>query len=352
MILVMAMVLVAGVWGGAAAASGPVAWWQAEGNANDSAGANHGTYIGTVTYVPGVMGQAFSFNGSAVRVPNYSSLNFGTGPFSGALWVKTIDGSGFLVDKDIPGRGRRDWFVYLTGGRARFVVGRGDYWRDYGVTSAVPINDGEFHHVAWVREGTTLRIYIDGALSSTAWAPRTNVNNGVEFAIGAEITYGTRLINTLIGVIDEVRLYNRVLSAEEIQAFLNQPPDVSGATPSIAEIWPPNNKMVDITIEGVIDPDGDDVTITIDDLTNDETGAADAAGIGTSTAQVRASRDGKGDGRDYTIAFTASDGTATSSGTVTVTVPHDQGKGKAKGRGKPIVPGAQVSTWGQIKKEK
>lgn len=133
----------------------------------------------------------------------------------------------------------------------------------------------------------------------------------------------------------------------------NLPPNISGAAPSIGEIWPPNNKMVDITIEGVTDPDGDDVTITIKAISDDEgSDPGDVGGIDTDTAQVRAQRDGKGDGRVYTISFEASDGTATSSETVTVTVPHDQGKGNAKGRGKPIVPGAQVSTWGQIKKEK
>ena len=130
--------------------------------------------------------------------------------------------------------------------------------------------------------------------------------------------------------------------------YVTSVPDVAGAAPSIAEIWPPNNKMVDITIEGVTDPDGDAVTITIDGITNEETGEEDANGIGTSTAQVRAARNGKGDGRVYEISFTASDGQATSSGTVIVTVPHDQGKGQKKGRSKPVV-GSESASWGAIK---
>ena len=118
----------------------------------------------------------------------------------------------------------------------------------------------------------------------------------------------------------------------------NEPPDVSGAIASPQTIWPPNNKMVAVTIDGVSDPDGDDLTITITGITDNEgSDPDDVDGIGTSTAQVRAQRDGKGSGRTYTISFDTSDGQATSSGTVTVTVPHDQGKGKAKGRAsKPI----------------
>ncbi len=130
----------------------------------------------------------------------------------------------------------------------------------------------------------------------------------------------------------------------------NQPPDTEPAFPSIDVIWPPNNKMVSITIEGVTDPDGDDVTIEITGITDDEgSDPNDVGGIGSDTAQVRAQRDGKGDGRVYTISFTTSDGIADPvPGSVTVTVPHDQsGKGKKKSN-KPIV-GTETTPWGKIK---
>jgi FG-GAP repeat protein len=111
----------------------------------------------------------------------------------------------------------------------------------------------------------------------------------------------------------------------------NQPPDCSGAFPSIATIWPPNHQFVNVTIQGVTDPDGDPVTITIDQIKQDEptdgTGdghtCPDGAGIGTSTAQVRAERSAHGNGRVYTIFFTASDGNGGScQNSVTVCVPR------------------------------
>ncbi|MFC1978424.1 hypothetical protein ACFLVP_00350 [Chloroflexota bacterium] len=115
----------------------------------------------------------------------------------------------------------------------------------------------------------------------------------------------------------------------------NQPPDVSEAYPSTMCIWPPNHKLVDINILGVTDPDGDDVTITITGITSDEPTAykgsggrnhvPDAYGIGSDTAQVRAERSGKGDGRVYVISFTADDGNGgVSYGSVAVSVPHDK----------------------------
>jgi predicted extracellular nuclease len=110
---------------------------------------------------------------------------------------------------------------------------------------------------------------------------------------------------------------------------LNRPPVCSGATPSIDTLWSPNHKMVDIEVWGVTDPDGDPVTITIDSIFQDEpvnnTGdgytAPDAAGLGTSLAQLRAERDGGGNGRVYHINFSAADSFGNScSGTVQVTV--------------------------------
>lgn len=85
------------------------------------------------------------------------------------------------------------------------------------------------------------------------------------------------------------------------------------------------------------------MSITITRITNNETGTADAGGIGTATAQVRASRNGKGSGRTYTISFIADDGKGGStSGSVTVVVPHDQGK-----RAKPAA--VESATWGEVK---
>jgi len=109
------------------------------------------------------------------------------------------------------------------------------------------------------------------------------------------------------------------------------PPVCSDATSNIDSLWPPNHKFVDITINGVTDPDGDTITITITGITQDEevdgkgSGNTSPDGIsGGDSAQVRAERSGTGDGRVYHIEFTADDGELTCSGKVTVGVPHDK----------------------------
>ncbi len=118
---------------------------------------------------------------------------------------------------------------------------------------------------------------------------------------------------------------------------VNRAPNCT-ATPSIAQLWPPNHKMVNITIQGVTDPDGDPVTVTITGITQDEplntlgdgNTEPDGAIVGTTIAQVRAERSGTprvpGNGRVYRISFTASDGRGGEcQGNVSVCVPHDQG---------------------------
>lgn len=117
-----------------------------------------------------------------------------------------------------------------------------------------------------------------------------------------------------------------------LNPLVNNPPDCSAATPSQDSLFPPNHKMNDISINGITDPDGDTVTITIDGITQDEPtpgpgkkNSPDGDGVGTNTAQVRAERLASGDGRVYEITFTADDGNGgTCTGSVQVGVPHNK----------------------------
>jgi len=111
----------------------------------------------------------------------------------------------------------------------------------------------------------------------------------------------------------------------------DRPPDCSGAVASPNELWPANHQFVAVSISGVTDPDGDAVTITVTGISQDEplkgegTGntCPDAAGVGTSTASLRAERSGAGDGRAYHVSFRADDGKGGQcSGTVAACVPR------------------------------
>jgi hypothetical protein len=110
----------------------------------------------------------------------------------------------------------------------------------------------------------------------------------------------------------------------------NLPPDLSNARASVDQIWPPNERMVNISIIGITDPDGDRVSLSIWNILQDEpslnSSFPDAEIVSGSSARVRAERNEEGTGRFYKIFFTVTDGKPghTIDGYVFVTVPHDQ----------------------------
>jgi MBG domain (YGX type) len=100
---------------------------------------------------------------------------------------------------------------------------------------------------------------------------------------------------------------------------------VCSLTPSISSIWPVNQQMVSVTASGATDANGGPLTYRVVSSFQDEStsGTVDGSGIGTSTAQVRAERDGSGNGRVYHITFSVTDNTGLScQATVKVRVPH------------------------------
>src|SRR6185295_20033880 len=89
----------------------------------------------------------------------------------------------------------------------------------------------------------------------------------------------------------------------------------------------PNHKLVPVTLAGATDPDGDPVHVKITRITQDEpTDGTSAIADSTGTCQLRSERDGSGNGRVYTVWYTADDGNGgTCDGSVQVCVPHDRG---------------------------
>ena len=108
---------------------------------------------------------------------------------------------------------------------------------------------------------------------------------------------------------------------------VNDPPFCVNALPNPDSLWSPNNQLVLVNIVNVTDPEGDSFTITINRVFQDEpVGNAPDAYIYGSSADLRAERDGNGNGRVYHLYFTATDiyGASCTDEVVIGVVPHDQ----------------------------
>src|SRR5207244_3787397 len=85
-------------------------------------------------------------------------------------------------------------------------------------STAVPLNT--WTHLAFTFDGSTLRLYMNGSLVRSS-----NMNNGsIVTSAGALRIGGNAVFGEYFrGIIDEVRVYNRALTAADIQVDMNTP---------------------------------------------------------------------------------------------------------------------------------
>jgi CSLREA domain-containing protein len=122
-------------------------------------------------------------------------------------------------------------------------------------------------------------------------------------------------------------------------APVNDAPSCENALPSPDSLWTPNNQLVRVEIVNLTDPEGNPFTLKIDSIFQDElVGSVPDAYIYGSYADVRAERDGNGNGRVYHLFFTVTDtfGARCTDELVLGVVPHDQSGSLAPIDGGPL----------------
>ncbi len=208
-----------------------LARYEFEGNANDSSGNGLNGTIRDGQFVasgrPG-NGMALQVNDAGYAdLGNPALLDFSTGDWTVTAWYKTgMTGTGDENKGTIYGKGGD------TGGGHRYclimsettegvvTLVTDDDVTKYVINSASVTNDDEWHSVAGQRQGVNLRIFIDGALEGTAVATEqynlagTSQHNAYIGAITDHTAGG--LYKLYIGLLDDVRVYDKALSEGEI----------------------------------------------------------------------------------------------------------------------------------------
>jgi len=257
--------------GGTLVSSGLMGYWTFDGmdmnatTAKDKSGnGNNGTRNGATKVALGKIGQGLKIDGSSgyVSIPDSSSLVFGTGgtdrPFSVSTWVKPLNNAGYAVAigkepyvqlgfGDDP---TREWqLISWTDGNIYFAcygnTGVNRITR-YGPNSK--LTPGKWHNVVATYTGSNtsagLKIFIDGVRMDTSADDHGNYTGMPNSS--NPVTIGLANLQELNanGSMDDVRIYNRVLSTSEIQQLFKKGGGIVNSSQTSAVKNTANNGLV------------------------------------------------------------------------------------------------------------
>jgi hypothetical protein len=195
-------------------------WSFNEGNgtiiSDQSGNNNNGTlYLGSSgntdpskAWSPGISGTALSFDGvdDYVEVKHADSLNLNY--MSLALWLKwksPMDDWPILINKG------GKFYLQLANTRKLYFLIRSDV-SSYYIFSNTILAENTWYFVVATYDGLYMKIYINGNLDNSLSVSITVATTTANLRIGGETYSGSRFS----GLIDEVRIYNRALSEQEI----------------------------------------------------------------------------------------------------------------------------------------
>jgi hypothetical protein len=193
------------------------AHYEFEGNTNDASGnVRHGSAVGNPVFGEGQIGQSIGLDGLGdyVNIDGYKGV-LGSSAITVTAWIKTtsID-TGAIVG----------WGPNVAGQRFGFRVNDGRLRLEHhggNVQGGTSVNDGDWYHVAvTVQENATISypeviLYVNGADDTrpTTDPDLFDLTAAEDVRIGSRPSSNDRLF---IGQIDDVRIYDRALTPEEI----------------------------------------------------------------------------------------------------------------------------------------
>jgi hypothetical protein len=234
--------------------TGMISWWPGDGNASDIVDGNNGTIVGPVGFAPGKVGAAFSFDGTGayVNAGSAADLQVSSGDFTVEAWVyynslfntdaincnpaagcdmsiadKMVDIT--LIQANADGwrllKQANNYFLFCFGGPGQTnKCGSGPSNASNSVTSSIgSVTTGIWYHVVGVKTAGTIALYVNGTVAGQTTLGPDNDTNTSDLWIGAhqsvDATGVPRAAAFTNGLIDEVAIYNRALSAAEISAL-------------------------------------------------------------------------------------------------------------------------------------
>ncbi len=229
---------------------GLVAYYPFNGNANDESGNfNNGTVSGAslTSDRNGNSNQAYSFNGSNnyISIPDNSS--FRPVNLTVSAWVFGYD---FSSNRQIlaknAGSGAYesiDMLINNSGYNFMGNIGGPSSWGTW-LQSPNPISVNQWHHLVYTFDDVSnlQKQYIDGVLVNSGTEATSIIYDSKPWTIGAE--YENNIMSWFFsGKIDDIRIYDRVLSDSEVLSLFGVNAQITLSSPSSGDILHPNTNQ-------------------------------------------------------------------------------------------------------------
>lgn len=199
---------------------------------SDVVGPNDGVIAGAATFVPGLIGNALSFNvASNDRVNVGNVFEFaGNTDFSVAFWCKPamVSSPNLLpISKHTAGFAN-GWIVFVnTSGGCFGDPNLVTFYTSNGcggeITATTPVTDGNWHFVvAVVDAGVGRSLYVDGGLAE-ATGPANAIGATASQLVFGGATFGGGTGGAYTGLLDDVQIYDSALNCAQVAAMFATP---------------------------------------------------------------------------------------------------------------------------------
>ncbi len=209
-------------------ADGLAGYWNFDDDtATDLAHGNNGTVTGALfsTDVPVVAGnvKSLDFDGSGdyVEVPDSPELDLSSAiTVTGWVYLDSFSTQNTVAAKwrDISGANQRGYLLTVAlDGTPRFYISTDGV--NFPRATGAALSTGAWYHLAGTFDGSDIKIYVDGVLAGTTAQAGSIYLNNEPLLIGANDGYGGTTRKFTDGKVDEVRIYNKDLSSDEVAAL-------------------------------------------------------------------------------------------------------------------------------------
>ena len=179
--------------------------------------------------VAGKIGQALKFNGTSSYIESPDSLSLDPTTITISAWIKVTGKPSTyyspIVAKQNTNTNQGYWLDLSTNSKFIFMVGNASTYYSINNINATSLTSNKWYQVVTTYDGSIIKAYLNGALASTTpFADGMTVPTNRNLRIGTDMagSNGTNFDGYFPGSIDDVRVYNRALSATEVQQLYNQ----------------------------------------------------------------------------------------------------------------------------------